>query len=120
LSFGTNVGRAKQRGHDVKRKLFIGTAPSLVLLKGNGPYTTLTTLTSAWYLGRKEYQELVTGARYFKLYIDDLDGTRLSQLKAMTAVRISGMNYKFIAKDSFVGTIPSYEFKVQAIGEQLA
>lgn len=123
MAFGTNVGRAKQRGHDVKRKLFLGSDTTLRLLEGNGPYTTLATLTNGWNLGRKEYAEIESGARYFKLYVDDLDGSRLVKLKAMTAVRIKGMNFKFIGKDSSLavrGTIPSYEFKVQAIGEQLA
>lgn len=123
MPFGTNVARAKQRGHDVKRKLFLGADATLLLLKGNGPYTTLATLTNGWNLGRREYTEIDSGARYFKLYVDDLDGSRLANLKAMTAVRIKGMNFKFIGKDSSLaiqGTIPSYEFKVQAMGEQLA
>jgi hypothetical protein len=121
MAFGTNVARAKQRGHDIKRKLFLGADATLRLLKGDG--TILATLTNGWNLGRKEYTEIEDGSRYFKLYVDDLDGTRLPHLKAMVTVRIKGINFKFIGKDSSLairGTIPSYEFKVQAIGEQLA
>lgn len=119
MTFPSDVATARAAGHNVSRQLFVGT-DTLLLLKGNGPYTTLATLTTNWDLGRHEYQDVEAGPRYFKLFVEDLQGDRLTHLKTMTAVRIKGMNYKIIGKDSFTGSVPSYEFKVQAIGEQLA
>jgi hypothetical protein len=34
-------------------------------------------------------------------------------------VRIKGTVFKFVGKDSFIGAVPSYEFKVQATGEKV-
>lgn len=119
MTFSSDVATARAAGHNVSRNLFIGT-DSLLLLKGSAPYTTLATLASNWYLGRREYQDVEAGPRYFKLYVEDLQGDRLAHLKSMTAIRIKGVNYKIIGKDSFTGNVPSYEFKVQAIGEQIA
>jgi hypothetical protein len=121
MSDGSDIAAGLAEVHDVLRNFFVGENVSLKLLKGDG--STLATLTSGWNLGHKEYTDIESGARYYKLYVDDLDGSRLAHLKAMATVRVKGFNFKFIGKDSSLaiqGTIPSYEFKVQAIGEQLA
>jgi hypothetical protein len=53
------------------------------------------------------------------LVIDDLDGCRLSKLREMTVVQIGDTVYKFHAKDSFIGSVPSYEFKIYPTGERV-
>jgi len=76
-------------------------------------------LATGWNLDLKEKIEHVTGARYYSLYIDDVKGERLQALKDMTGVKLNGLFYKPIAKPTFEGTIPSYVFKVQAVGPQI-
>jgi len=52
------------------------------------------------------------------LVIEDLQGCRLAQLRAMTAVQVGDTVFKFHAKDSFIGSVPSYEFKVYSVQQQ--
>lgn len=119
MAFGTNVAKGKSRGHDVRRKLYLGKDAVLVLVKGDRGQTKLGELTSGWNLDLRERVEPVTGARYYPLYIDDVQGDRLQALKEMVAVRLNGVFYKPIAKPNFEGTVPSYRFKVQAVGPQI-
>lgn len=119
MAFGTNVGRAFTRGHDVRRKLYLGKDAVLVLVKGNRGETKLGELNDGWYLDLREKFDPELGVRYYPLAIDDLEGDRLQVLKEMTGVRYNGVWYKPIAKPNFEGTIPSYRFKVQAVGPQI-
>lgn len=90
-----------------------------MLVKGNHGETRLGELTTGWNLDLRERVEPVTSARYYSLYIDDVQGDRLQALKEMTAVRLNGVFYKPIAKPTFEGAIPSYRFKVQVVGPQI-
>jgi hypothetical protein len=115
MSYADDVATSRAAGHNVSRQQSVNT-DDLVLLNGND---TLITLTDNWDLSRRDFQDFEGGPRYFKLYVEDLDGTRLSFLRNMTAVRIKGTVFKFVGKDSFIGAVPSYEFKVQATGEKV-
>src|SRR5688572_30781984 len=119
MSTGTQIGKALAKGYEVKRKIFLGVSATLKTLTGSGPYTLSATYSTNWYLSRYEYTEQVTGKKYKLLKVADLDGTRLAKLKAMTAIQVGTVIYKFHSKDSFVGTIPAYEFKVYPTGEQV-
>jgi hypothetical protein len=110
-------GRIRINALNRKRARFLTTA-SLILLSGpTHPYTEVT-YTDDWYLDKKEYQELATGKRYFKLYVGDQDRTRKTELEAATAIRVANTQYKFVAKDSFITSLDLYEFKVQPTGER--
>jgi hypothetical protein len=118
MSYSDDVATARAAGHNISRQQSVNT-DTLILLAGASPYTTLTTLTTDWDLSRRDFQDFAEGPRYYKLYIEDLDGSRLAHLKNMTAVRIKGVVFKFVGKDSLIGAVPSYEFKVQATGERV-
>lgn len=119
MPFGPSVTKARSRGHDVRRKLYLGKDAVLVLVKGNRGETKLGELTTGWNLDLRERFDPETKARYYSLVIDDVDGDRLQALKDMVAVKLNGIFYKPIAKPPFEGTIPSYRFKVQAVGPQI-
>jgi hypothetical protein len=71
---------------------------------------------SHWYLDKREYTEQVSGKKFKRLVVDDVDGCRLAKLKTMTAVEHNGTVYKFRSKDSFISAVPSYEFKIYPVG----
>lgn len=119
MAFGLSVARAFMRGHDVRRKLFLGEEATLILVKGNRGETKLGELRDGWHLDLRERIEPETKERYYPLFIDDLQGDRLRALKEMVGVRFNGVFYKPIAKPPFEGTIPSYCFKVQVMGPQI-
>lgn len=118
MSQGTRIAQRYAKGHNKLLALRLS-GVTLKTLTGSGPYTTTATYTDDWYLSKREYTDLKTGAKFKRLTVEDLDGTRLAKLKAMTAVQIGSVVYKFNAKDSFIGSIPSYEFKVYPTGEQV-
>src|SRR6185503_17147810 len=108
MPFGPSVAKARSKGHDVRRKLYLGKDAVLVLVRGSRGETKLGELTTGWNLDLKERVEPVTGARYYSLFIDDVSGERLQALKEMVGVRLNGIFYKSISKPNFEGTIPSY------------
>ncbi len=116
MNRGTRIAKALARSHDRLRTIFLS-EQCLKLLEGDQQaYTTTATFDSRWYLDKREYTEQVSGKKFKRLVIDDLDGSRLPKLKTMTAVEYSGTVYKFLAKDSFISAVPSYEFKVYPVG----
>jgi len=119
MAFGVNVAKGRSKGHDVRRKLYLGKDATLILVKGSRGEQKLAELTTGWNLDLRERIEPVTGAHYYPLYIDDPSGERLQVLREMVAVRFNGNYYKPIAKPNFQSAIPSYMFKVQDMGPQL-
>jgi hypothetical protein len=119
MPFGVSVAKAESKGHDIQRKLYLGKDAVLILVKGNRGETKLAELTTGWHLDLKDRIEPVTGAHYYRLFIDDPTGERLQILKDMAAVRFRGVFYKPISKPSFATAVPSYMFRVQDMGPQL-
>ena len=119
MPFGPSVAKGRSKGHDVRRKLYLGKEAKLTLVKGNRGETKLGELTTGWHLDLKEQIEPVTKERYYPLFIDDVQGDRLNALREAVGIRYDGTLYKFISKPPFTGTIPSYRFKVQEVGPQI-
>lgn len=120
MAVATQIGKALAKAYEVKRKIFLGADCSLKTLTGSQAlYTTTATYTNNFYLDKKEYSDLVAGKKFKLLKVADLDGTRLAKLKAATALQVGNVVYKFYMKESFVGAVPAYEFKVQPTGEQV-
>ena len=117
---GTRIAKALSRAHDKLRGIFLEGVCLKVYNQPQGPYAApLATYTTGWWLDRKEYSDVIAGKKFKRLVIDDLEGCRLQDLKAMTAVQVGEVIYKFHGKDSFVGSVPSYEFKVYPTGEEV-
>jgi hypothetical protein len=93
----------------------------LKLLSGdqNNWGAPIATYDSHWYLDKREYLDVSNGKRFKRLRIEDVEGCRLPELKAMTAVQIGDDIYTFYGKDSFVGAVPSYEFKLLHAGVRI-
>ena|SRR5687767_206483 len=120
MSTATQIGKALAKGYEVKRKIFLGAATTLKVLTGSqAPYTTTATYSTNWYLDKKEYSDLVAGKKYKLLKVADIEGTRLAQLKNATALQVGSVIYKFSMKESFIGAVPAYEFRLQATGEKV-
>lgn len=112
----TRIARAIGRAHDRLRPIFLRTQ-CLKLLEGDqNNWTDTASYDSHWYLDKREYTELPSGKRYMKLTVEDVEGCRLAKLKTATAIQVGDVVFKFHAKDSFVGAVPSYRFKVYPIG----
>lgn len=113
------IARAIARGHDRLRQLF-NQEQCLILLTGDQQaYAKIATYDSHWYLDKREYSDLMTKVRYKRVVVEDVEGCRLPKLKLATALQIGDDVYTFHAKDSFVGSIPSYEFKVIHAGPRI-
>jgi hypothetical protein len=119
MNRGTRIARAMSRGHDKLRSIYLDGICLKVLTGSRLPYTPIATYTDHWYLDKREYSDVVAGKKFKRLVVDDLDGCRLSKLREMTAVQVGNIIYKFHAKDSFISSVPSYEFKVYPTGEQV-
>jgi hypothetical protein len=119
MSRGRRIARAFGRRDDKLRSIFLEGVCLKTLTGETAPYTTTATYADAWYLDKKEYSDVVAGKKFKRLVVEDLDGCRLQHLRAMTAVQVGDTVYKFIAKDSFIGSVPSYEFKLQPTGERV-
>lgn len=120
MNRSVRIAKALGRAHDKLRQIFVQ-EQCIKLLSGdqNNWGDPIATYDSHWYLDKREYSDVIAGKRYKKLIIDDVDGCRLSKLKAMTAVQIGDDIYTFHGKDSFVGAVPSYEFKVSHMGPRI-
>lgn len=116
---GTRIARALARGHDKLRTIFVQEQCLKILSGDQQAYTVEATYDTHWYLDKREYSDVIAGKKYKRLVINDVEGCRLSKLKVMTAVQIGDVVYKFHGKDSFVGAVPSYEFKVYPLGERI-
>ena len=120
MSKGVRIARALSRGHDKLRGIFMEGVCLKLYNVTEAPYTNpIATYTSRWYLDKHEYSDVVAGKKFKRLVVDDLEGCRLEKLREMTAVQIGDVVYKFVSKDSFVGSVPSYEFRLQPTGERV-
>lgn len=119
MAFGPSVAKARSRGHDVRRKLFLRKLNSgaNATLKLYGPNGLLAEVTRGWNLELTQRTEFATGERYFNLFIDDVQGEMLDTLKAMTKIRIASTEFQFLSKPSFLNAVPSYVFRVQPVNE---
>lgn len=114
------ITKALGRGHDKLREIF-NREQELIVLTGdqNAGYSTTATWDSHWYLDKREYSDVIAQKRYKRVVVDDVDGSREAVLKAATAFQIGDDIYTFHGKDSFVGAVRSYEFKVIHAGPRI-
>jgi len=115
----TRIARAIGRVHDRLRPIFVQEQCLKILEGDQQGYRTTATYDSHWYLDRREYSDVIAGKRFKRLVIEDVEGCRLARLKTMTAVQIGDDVYTFHGKDSFVGAVPSYEFKLVHAGVRI-
>ena len=118
-SRGTRIGRALAKGHNKLASIFLDGECLKLLTGSTAPYTETAKYGDNWYLDKKEYWDMAAGKKFKRLVIDDVDGCRLEKLRTMTAVQVGDTVYKFVSKDSFIGSVPSYEFRLQATGERV-
>lgn len=116
----TRIARGIARAHDRLRQIFVQ-EQCLKLLAGdqNNWGAPIATYNSHWYLDKREYSDVMAKVRYKRVVVDDVEGCRLPKLKQATAFQIGDDVYTFHAKDSFVGAIPVYEFKVIHLGPRI-
>lgn len=119
MSRGTKIARAMARGHDKLRSIFLEGICLKTLTGDQNNRSVSATYSTHWYLDKREYSDVVAGKKYKRLVVDDIDGCRLQKLRDMTAVQVGDTVFKFHAKDSFIGSVPSYEFKVYPTGERI-
>ena len=122
MPFGQSIAKAKSRGHDIRRKLFLkrSAANERYKLKLYSGTALLGEIERGWNIGQDERIEYQTGARYYPLYIDLIDdpnGELFRALKDMTQVRVGSVKFGILSKPSFLAAVPSYTFKVQSMGE---
>lgn len=119
-SRGTRIGRALARGHNKLRSIYYDGDCLKLFDITTGPWANpIATYAADWYLDKKEYSDVVAGKKFKRLVVDDLDGSRLPKLRAMTAVQVGDTVYKVNVKDSFIGSVPSYEFRLSPTGERV-
>jgi hypothetical protein len=117
---GTKIARALGRSYDKLRTIFLNDVCLKLYDVTQPPYTTpIATFDSHWYLDKREFSDLATGKKYKLLKVADVDGCRLEKLRRMTAVQVGDTVFKFVSKDSFIGSMPAYEFKLQPTGERV-
>ena len=75
--------------------------------------------TTHWYLDRRTYSDIASGKQYRRLVIEDVDGCRKQTMMDMTAVQIGEYRFKFVAKPDFLGSLPSYTFRLSPTGERV-
>lgn len=116
---GQRIARALGRAHDKLRSVFLE-GVCLKLYETGPPYSTPTaTFTSHWYLDKHEYSDVVAGKKYKRLVVEDVEGCRVEKLRGMVAVQVGDTIYKVNVKDSFIGSVPSYEFRLSPTGERV-
>jgi len=119
---GRRIARAQAKAHKVLRRIYMANT-CLKLYEGDQQAlgTATATYTTDWYLDKREYNEMTTaGVKQFKrLVVDDLDGCRREALRRATVVQVGDALYKFGRKDSLIGSVPSYEFKVYPTGQRV-
>ena len=117
---GLKIAKALGKAHDKLRSIYMEGVCLKIHTTTTSDYSSpIATYTSHWYLDKREYSDVIAGKKYKRLVIEDLEGCRLANLRAMTAVQVGDTVFKFHAKDSFLGSVPSYEFKVYPTGERV-
>lgn len=115
---GTKIARAIGRGHDKLRRIFLE-GLCLKFYDGDTGSNLIATYTDDWWFDQHEHSDVVAGKKYKRLVVEDVNGCRLSVLRQATAVKVGDAKFKFIAKPSFIGSVPMYEFKLQPTGERV-
>ena len=117
---GQKIARGLGRGYDKLRTIFFSGVCIRLYDVTTPPYTTpIATYDTGWYLDQREYNDLATGKKFKLLKVVDVDGCRLEKLRTMTAVKVGDTVFKFVSKDSFLGSVPVYQFKLQPTGERV-
>ena len=114
------IAKALGRAHDRLRRIF-NQQQCLKVLAGNQNDwgEPIATYDTHWYLDKQEYSDVIAGKRFKKVWVDDVEGCRLPILKSATAFQIGDDIFTFHGKDSFIGAVPSYEFKVIHLGPRI-
>src|SRR6185503_18107259 len=119
---GRRIARAQAKAHKVLRQIYMADT-CLKLYEGDQQALgeAIATYSTDWYLDKREYNEMTDGGRRFfkRLVVDDLGGCRREQLRRATVVLVGDALYKFGRKDSLIGSVPSYEFKVYPTGQRV-
>lgn len=118
MSRGTRIARALGRSHDKLRSIYLE-GLCLKVFSGDNGETLAATYTDGWYFDNKEYSDMVAGKKYKRVVVDDITGCRLPVLREATAVRIGDLKFKVVTKPTFLGSVPSYEFKLTPTGERV-
>lgn len=118
-SRGSRIGKALARAHTKLTQVFFDSDCLKVLTGTQAPYTPLAEYIHGWYLDNYEYSDVVAGKKFKKLWVDDVDGCRLSELRKATAIQVGDTVFKFSTKPSFIGSVPCYEFRLQPTGERV-
>lgn len=118
MSLGHRIARAQARAHNTLRRIYTE-GLCLKVFSDSGGQTLETTYTTDWYLDGKEYSDVIAGKKYKRLVVDDLDGCRLAVLRDATAVQVGDLRFKFVAKPTFLGSVPSWEFRLTPTGERV-
>lgn len=79
----------------------------------------VTIWTTNWFLDRRAYTDIASGKQYRRLVIEDVEGCRKQAMIDMTAIQIGEYRFKFVAKPDFLGSLPSYEFRLSPTGERV-
>lgn len=117
---GRQIAGALAEAHNALRGIFMADT-CLKLYEGDQQALgdASATYTTDWYLDKREYSEQVTGKKFKRLVVDDLDGCRREVLRRATVAQVGDALYKFSTKDSLIGSVPSYEFKVYPTGQRV-
>lgn len=115
---GHRIAKAQARAHNTLRRIYLEGECLKVFSEADGQ-TLEKTYTTDWYLDNKEYSDVVAGKKYKRLVVEDLEGCRLPVLRNATAVQIGDLRFKFVAKPTFLGSVPSYEFRLSPTGERV-
>lgn len=118
MSVGHRIAKAQARAHNTLRRIYLE-GKCLKVFSDSGGQTLETTYTTDWYFDNKEYSDVVAGKKYKRLVVDDLEGCRLAVLREATAVQIGDLRFKFVAKPTFISSVPSYEFRLTPTGERV-
>lgn len=119
-SRGTRIGKAYKRADDRLRSVFFDTNCLKIYSQSTGPYITpVESYDNGWFVDEEEFTDIVSGKKFKYLTIEDVTGCRLQTLRDMTHVQVQDVIYKVANKDSFIGSVPSYEFKLQPTGERV-
>lgn len=117
---GTKIARALGRAHTKLSRIFNEGYCLKLYDVPTAPYTTpIATYDDNWWFDQKEYSDVVAGKKYKRLVVEDIEGCRLAQLRAVTAFQMGDMIFKVNVKPTFIGSVPSYEFRLSPTGERI-
>lgn len=118
MSRGQRIARAIGRAHTKLAGIYYE-GSCLIALDGDRGDNQLAKWDRYWFLDRRTYSDITNGTQYRRLVISDPECERLTTLRQMTAVQIGEYRFKFAAKPDFLGSVPSYEFRLEPTGERV-